>query len=69
MTFWISCFMALPSWFTIMTMMMLMMAILITHKEKAGDDMYDDFYANFDDLDDVALPGVPNHPQCKTSCS
>ena len=31
--------------------------------------MYDDFYANFDDLDDVALPGVPNHPQCKTSCS
>ena len=60
--------MALPSRFTIMTMM-IVMTILITHKEKAGGDIYDDFCANFDDLDDVALPGVPNHPQCKTSCS
>ena len=49
--------------------MMLMMTILITHKEKAGGDIYDDLYANFDDLDDIALPGAPNHPQCKTSCS
>ena len=68
MTFWILCFMALPSRFTIMTMI-IVMTILITHKEKAGGDIYDDFCANFDDLDDVALPGVPNHPQCKTSCS